>query len=226
MKRDNYLHANKKKIDIEKLYALEKDKVRLRKIYEISILDLKEFCEDIYERINFDLLDFINTYFESKKKSLGLAYTDLDDIKARLDELNMWANEEMYTFTTHTTNREEQKTCRQRETTTAEIRAFVTEFDKALIDVIRPIGIRNDTHSQDIAPPLSVLFSVYEVKAPEGFSAEQPSNTSPENSLESVRLIVKNNIDAIGLALISNGMVESLHSLTETLAVLEKAAVQ
>lgn len=225
MKIDNYFNANKKKLDIEKLYALEKEKVRLRKTYEVSIMDLKEFCDDVYERINFDLMDFVMAYFEAKKKSLGLSYTDIDELKERLDELIIWCNEESLVFTTHVTEREEHKAVRTRETQINEIKSFLSEFDTSTLAIIRPIGISNEMHSQDISVPLSTLLAYYEMPMPEGLIAQTQQGASIENALEMIRLIVKNNIDAIGLALIANNKVDKLITLTETLAVLEKSNV-
>lgn len=174
----------------------------------------------MFERVNFDLFEYILSYLDLLKNSLGLSYTELDELKDYNEELMKWCEEERYVFTKHTTEREGSRAKQASENLINDIKAFLSLFDSSLLEIIRPIGLSNELHSQDILPPLTLLFGHYNITPPVGFEC-QPASISIENALESVRLIVKNNIDAIGSTLHQKNMQDRLITLTEVLGSLE-----
>src|SRR5690606_9770491 len=121
---------------------------------------------------------------------------ELDELKDYNEELMKWCEEERYVFTKHRTEREETRAKVASENHINDIKSFLSLFDSALLEIVRPIGLSNELHSQDILPPLFLLFGHYNITPPSGFEC-QPAQISVENALESVKLITKNNIDAI-----------------------------
>lgn len=209
----------KKSVDILKVYALEKDRVRTKKIYDASILDLTSHCEEVNEKLNFDFLDMLVADITAEKVAYQAMSGLFGEVAGYLDDLAGWCEEEKVLFAQHTAERTSQRNAIHEHTKAEEERVFLGQFDKPMIDVIRPIA-RTGESAVDIAPLLLALLRHHGMNIPEGIDSSIPGS-SYENALEQTRLAVKNNFDAIGLALGHSGMHSRIAPLSEALAGVE-----
>ena len=204
--------------DIMKVYALEKERVRTKKTYDATILDLTTHCEDVNERLNFDFLDMLIADMNAERLAYQAMSGLFGEVSAYLDDLYGWCEEEKALFTQHVQERTSQRGTIHDQARTDEVRGFLVQFDKVLIDIIRPI-IRTGENAVDIVPPLISMLNHYKMAHPEGVDGSASANHG--DALEQLRLAVKNNFDAIGLALGSANQFDKIISLSEALAGIE-----
>jgi hypothetical protein len=98
---------NHKKLDLVKLYAAEKERVRLKKIFEESTEALQAHCDNIQDRLGFDFLEWMINFLRAQKAMFGFIYGELQEIKDYLDELQAWCKEEAFIFEEHKKEREQ-----------------------------------------------------------------------------------------------------------------------
>ena len=208
----------KKSVDILKVYALEKERVRTKKIYDATILELTSHCEEVNERLNFDFLDMLVADINAEKVAYQAMSSLFGEVSGYLDDLGGWCEEERVLFTQHTTERASQRNAIHEQTKIDDERIFLLQFDKALIDVIRPIA-RTGESAVDIAPLLLALYAHHKLST-DALDTSIPA-APYDNALDQTRLAVKNNFDAIGLALGHAGLTDRISSLSEALAGIE-----
>jgi hypothetical protein len=205
--------------DIMKVYALEKERVRTKKTYDSTILDLTTHCEDVNERLNFEFLEMLIADMNAERLAYQAMSGLFGEVSSYLDDLNGWCEEEKTLFSQHSQERASQRNTIHEQSKTDETRAFLMQFDKLLVDIVRPIA-RTGESAIDILPPLLGLLSHYKMPVPEGVDTSTPP-APYDNALEPIRLSIKNNFDAIGLALGSAGQLDRIISLSESLAGIE-----
>jgi hypothetical protein len=209
----------KRSIDILKIYALEKERVRTKKSYDATILDLTSHCEDVNERLNFEFLDMMITDMNAERVAYQAMSGLFGEVSGYLDDLYGWCEEEKSLFSLHSQERASQRNTIHETSKIDEIRGFLTQFDKVLVDIVRPIA-RTGENAVDIVPLLLGLLSHHKMPIPEGVDTSVAA-APYENALEPVRLAVKNNFDAIGLAIGGAAQFDRIISLSESLAGIE-----
>lgn len=201
--------------------------MRLKKIYEQSVFELRTHCEDLKERINFDFLDMVVESVDAQKKAYGLMYGQLDDIKGYLDDLSSWCNEERQLFAQYQQERAAAHTQFHREEQLNEIRQLLVEFDQTTIETVRRLALANATQAVDIEQPLMDLFTRFGNVTEGGSSGTDATvdlNLNPP-SLDTVREAIKNNFDALGSDLLLKNKLDKLISLGDATAQIEKPVV-
>lgn len=209
----------KKSADILKVYALEKERVRTKKIYDNAILELTSHCEEVNEKLNFDFLDMLVANIEAEKVAYQAMSGLFGEVAGYLDDLGGWCEEERVLFAQHTAERTNQRNAIHDAAKAEEERVFLGQFTKPIIDIIRPIA-RTGESAVDIAPLLLALLRHHQMNIPEGIDTSMPPSPY-DSSLDQTRLAVKNNFDAIGLALAHSGMHDRIAPLSEALAGVE-----
>jgi hypothetical protein len=202
----------------------EKERVRLKKIYEQSVYELRAHLEDLKERVNFDFLDMLVESVEAQKKAYGLIYGQLDDIKSYLDDLSSWCTEERQLFAQYQQERAAAHTQLHREEQFNEIRQLLTELDRDTIENVRRVALTSPIQPVDVEQPITDLFNRYgnvPEPSPDTPNAQLPADLSPP-SLDLVREAIKSNFAAIGSDLILKSKLDKLISLGEATAQIEK----
>lgn len=220
LSKTDQLHGSKKQ-DILKLYAAEKERVRLKKIYEACVYDLRQQTDEVQERINIDVLEQLVDTIEAQKRFYGLLYSELDEIKSYMDDLQGWCNEERGIFAQHQQERAQARAAIAVEESLIEMRQLVSEFDKDTVDLIKAVGAQNPTLYQDIEGPLADLFQRFGQATPESLTG---ADFNPP-SLNTLVTVVKGLIVPIGNELLIRQRPDKLVSLTEALGQVEKAPV-
>lgn len=209
----------KKSIDILKIYALEKERVRTKKTYDAAILELTSHCEEVNERLNFDFLEMLVADINAERVAYQAMSSLLGEVAGYLEDLSGWCEEERSLFGQHSNERTNQRNIIHDATRLDELRAFLLQFDRQMVDLIRPIA-RTGESAVDIVPLLLALFAHHKIAVPEGVDSSIPP-APYDTALDQTRLAVKNNFDAIGLALGNASMNERIVSLSEALAGIE-----
>jgi hypothetical protein len=96
-----------KKLDIVKLYSAEKERVRLKKIFDEATEALQTHCDDVQDRLGFDFLEWMISFMRAQKTMFGFVYGELQEIKEYLDELHAWCKEEAFIFQEHKKERDQ-----------------------------------------------------------------------------------------------------------------------
>lgn len=220
LSKTDQLHSSKKQ-DILKLYAAEKERVRLKKIYEACVYDLRQQTDEVTERINIDVLEELVESVEAQKRFYGLLYAELDEIKSYMDDLQVWCNEERQLFAQHQQERTAARSALAIEEALTEVRQLIAEFDKDTIELIKAVGAANPTLYQDIETPLADLFQKFGQAAAESLTL---ADFNPP-SLTTLLNVVKGLIVPIGNELLMRQRQDKLVSLTEAMGQIEKAPV-
>jgi hypothetical protein len=209
----------KRSLDIIKVYALEKERVRTKKVYEDAILDLTQHCEDVNERLNYEFLEMLVSDMQAENTAYAAMSGLCGEVSGYLEDLAGWCEEERTLFSQHHAERASQRATIHEQSRLDEVRAFLIQFDKLLVDIVRPI-CKTGESAVDIVPPLLGLLNHMKMPIPEGVDTTLPPSPY-DTALESIRLSVKNNFDAIGLALGAAGQNERIITLSESLAGIE-----
>jgi Arf-GAP/coiled-coil/ANK repeat/PH domain-containing protein len=96
-----------KKLDMVKLYSAEKERVRLKKIFDEATEALQTHCDDVQDRLGFDFLEWMISFMRAQKTMFGFVYGELQEIKEYLDELHTWCKEEAFIFEDHKRERDQ-----------------------------------------------------------------------------------------------------------------------
>eukprot|EP01122_Echinamoeba_exundans_P007085 TRINITY_DN2102_c0_g1_i1.p1 TRINITY_DN2102_c0_g1~~TRINITY_DN2102_c0_g1_i1.p1 ORF type:complete len:370 (-),score=98.18 TRINITY_DN2102_c0_g1_i1:50-1159(-) len=218
LSKTDQLHSSKKQ-DILKLYAAEKERVRLKKIYEACVYDLRQQTDEVQERINIDVLEQIVDSIDAQKRYFGLLYSELDEIKSYMDDLQAWCNEERGIFAQHQQERAAARAAVSIEEALLEMKQLLDEFDTETVGLIKQVGAQNPMLYQDIDGPLSDLARKFQGAAPESLTMADFNHPS----LQTLMNVVKALIVPIGNELLLRQKQDKLVSLTEALGQMEKA---
>lgn len=218
-KLDSVHKDPKKSLDILKVYGLEKERVRTKKVYDATILDLTSHCEDVNERLNFDFLEMLIADINAERLAYQAMAGLFGEMTGYLDDLSGWCEEEKALFAQHVQERTSQRNAMHEQMKLDDIRAFAMQFDKPLVDIVRPIA-RNGENAVDILPPIMAVFNHLKLPFPEGLDTSTPAS-SYDTAVEQLRLAIKTHFDAIGLALGSANLSDRITSLSEALAGVE-----
>lgn len=208
----------KKSLDIMKVYTLEKERVRTKKLFDDAILDLEQHGEDIDERLNYEFLDMFASSMMAEDNAYKAMAGLFEEMETYLADLHGWCDDEKQLFLTHTQQRSTQRTAAHDQAKSDEMRAFAGQFDKYLVDNCRPI-VRQGDSGVDIVPPLLALWKHFSLPIPDGLDGT-PASLSPDAATEQVRNGIKHNFDAIGLAL-GLSATDRIVTLSEALANVE-----
>lgn len=206
--------------------------MRLKKIWENAVYDIRTHCEDLLERINFDYLEKFVECVETQKKQAGQMYAVLADIKDYLEQLVSWCTDERTYFTQHTTERARQRAQAHQEEASMEVRQFVSELDTEIIELVKrfaptnPITPSQPAEIDATAAEIYQLFGVAAAASGQRISLVQAQLNTVDSShpaIDKMRTLIKNNFDAIGTELLAKGKQDRLTSLSEAIALLERA---
>ncbi len=195
------LEALQKKQDLVKLFAAEKERVKLKRAYDECAHQLQLGCEEIRERLNFDVLDLLVVLLEQHKQMYGLAYSQFEDIHAYLTELTTWCKEERYIFEENKREREQLRVVSQENDHVERARALVKCFSEyELVDQLK-IMMQQPT-GKNILPNIVSLHQHHQVPLPEFLQQMPGSNLAKEADLATVVEHLKASFDELCKALL------------------------
>eukprot|EP00029_Vermamoeba_vermiformis_P006278 TRINITY_DN2415_c0_g1_i1.p1 TRINITY_DN2415_c0_g1~~TRINITY_DN2415_c0_g1_i1.p1 ORF type:complete len:408 (+),score=171.73 TRINITY_DN2415_c0_g1_i1:80-1303(+) len=207
-----------KKQDLAKLFVAEKERVKLKRAYDECAYQLQGGCEEIRERLNFDVLDLLVVLLEEHKQLYGLAYSQFEDIHAYLTELTTWCKEERYIFEENKREREQLRVVSHENDHVERTRALVkcfSEYD--LVDQLKLM-----TQQKNILPNIVSLHQHHQMPLPEFLQQMPGSNLAKEADLATVVEHLKTNFDELCKALLLRNKRDTVINLSEALAQLEE----
>jgi hypothetical protein len=180
---------------------------------------LRQQTDEVQERINIDVLEQIVDSVDAQKRYFGLLYSELDEIKSYMDDLQAWCNEERGIFAQHQQERAAARAAVSIEEALFEMKQLLDEFDTETVGLIKQVGSQNPMLYQDIDGPLSELARKFQGAAPESLTLADFNH----NALTTLMNVVKALIVPIGNELLLRQKQDKLVSLTEALGQMEKA---
>lgn len=190
-----------KKQDLVKLFAAEKERVRLKRAHDESAHQLQLGCEEIRERLNFDVLDLLVTLLTQHKQMYGLAYSQFEDIRAYLTELTTWCKEERYIFEENKREREQLRVVSQENDHVERSRALLKCFSEyELVDQLKIM--MQQPMAKNVFPNIVSLHQHHQMPLPEFLQQMPGSNLAKEADLAQVIEHLKTNFDELCKALL------------------------
>eukprot|EP01111_Echinosteliopsis_oligospora_P003145 TRINITY_DN15058_c0_g1_i1.p1 TRINITY_DN15058_c0_g1~~TRINITY_DN15058_c0_g1_i1.p1 ORF type:complete len:597 (-),score=135.89 TRINITY_DN15058_c0_g1_i1:185-1975(-) len=95
-----------KKLDVMKLYILEKEKFKARDVMENARLEYSIFMEDIQSKLLSDVLEYLIAGSDIMLAQLGQGYAEASAVKEYFDKLQEWAGQENSSLQTMIDQRE------------------------------------------------------------------------------------------------------------------------
>jgi len=210
-----------KKVDVLKLYMVEKEKVRLKQVYEECAQELQIQCEDIKDRINFDFLESLITFMDAQKTMYGMAYAQFNQLKDYLAVIKRWCVEEASLFSQNQREREANRGILQGVDQAERVKQLLQLFEKdVLVDILKRLAV---DQRRNILANVVVLFSQYDIPIPKSLQKITPGTSS---ELDKICSFIKANFDTIGNKLIELNAKDLLVLLSDAVAQLEKPKLE
>lgn len=195
------LEALHKKQDLAKLFAAEKERVKLKRAYDESAHQLQLGCEEIRERLNFDVLDLLVALLGQHKQLYGLAYSQFEDVHAYLSELATWCKEERYIFEENKREREQLRTVSHENDHVERARALLKCFaEPELVEQLKTM--QQQPGSKNVWPHVVSLHAHHQLAVPDTLQQLPSSGLAKEADLALVVEHLRINFDELCKALL------------------------
>lgn len=145
------------------------------------------------------------------------------DLLIYLKELNTWCDEEQLNFSKNIEDRNNTRQAFYAQSQDDQNKFFVNQFDKTIVDIIRPILLSIEKNPLDILPLLLVLHKNYPINPPlQADSTIKIPDINAEEAIQIIQVSVKENFELIGNSLLSSGLQSNVFSLSDAIALHEK----
>eukprot|EP01126_Amoeba_proteus_P034680 TRINITY_DN3463_c0_g3_i8.p1 TRINITY_DN3463_c0_g3~~TRINITY_DN3463_c0_g3_i8.p1 ORF type:complete len:440 (+),score=115.39 TRINITY_DN3463_c0_g3_i8:148-1320(+) len=211
-----------KKLDVVKLYQVEKERAQLGQKYLAAQQALENHCDDIDDKLNFTFVEYLIRWFNAERNMFGLAYFSISEISQYLVQLQAWCREEARVCDEHRQERETKRKQLHEQQNLASRKHFAEVFTMELIQLILSIQEEQElsnlvTKMNKVVLPPAFVGLLYDqcLPIPPPLLALIPGMDPKDitNGLEVVQSFVKENFDVIGLRLLEKGQTEVLINL-------------